>query len=119
MIPITYEQAVRALRAAVAGKPAGYVYSGRINGHCVYRTESGEPSCIVADALVRLGVGVQNFPDPTALVQLSASFLLQSLEEGKVLSVDPRTVGLFAHAQVTQDSGRTWAAAVEYAERNS
>lgn len=120
MLTITYQDALAALRAAVHERGANYVYRP-VDGldQCVYRTEDNQPSCIVGNALVRLGVPVEDLPSPHG-IQKNAKALLGH-GPGKLdvplrgVNATVSAANLFDLVQIEQDGGTTWGKAVELA----
>ncbi len=121
MLTITYQDALAALRAAVAEKGEDYVYEkvGADDGinSCVYKTENNEPSCIVGNALVRLGVPIRSLPSPRGL-QTNAKALLgytayYSRPALRGVRATVFAANLFDSVQVLQDEGMPWGEAVE------
>lgn len=117
MLKITYDMAVAALEAAVEEKGADYVYpeSEKVDGACQYLNEDGSPSCIVGNALMRLGV--TRLPRH-GTGSPSAYSLLVGTGYGPepVALADERTARLFGRAQNEQDVGTPWGEAVRLAK---
>lgn len=109
MIEISYDVALKALKDAVAEKGADYVYPVRDDGdRCVY-TVDGKPSCIVGNALVRIGVPVEKLPREEDF-QYRAAQQVKELGEGVRVADD--AASLFDRAQQWQDGGITWGESV-------
>jgi hypothetical protein len=117
MLEITYDMAVAALEAAVEEKGADYVYpeSEKVEDTCQYLNEDGSPSCIVGNALMRLGV--TRLPRH-GTGSPSAYTLLVATDYGPepVALADERTARLFEWAQHVQDDGTPWGEAVRLAK---
>lgn len=108
---ITYEQAKMALYGAVDQRGADYVYDQRVNDRCVYLTPEGKPSCIVAVALVNLGVPVDHLP-PADNFQPNPYGLLSN-DDNVPLGAELDAISLLNMAQEAQDAGTPWGRAVE------
>lgn len=124
-INITPSVVVEGLQALVDAKGEDFVYSPIVDDDgvgtkCVY-VLNGAPSCIVGHFLANLGVPVERLAvaDTAAYgAGLPAGTLLENLRnEGVVSYVAPRVWEALSEAQYTQDSGRTWGAALGEAKR--
>lgn len=116
-IVIDYESAKALLGEAVAEKGENYVYQypkvltvGGLadTGTCVYLDETGCPSCIVGNALMRAGV-------PTAalrMLDLDNTTAGEGEFEHILGSFDVRLSGsalqLLSHVQIRQDNLKAW-----------
>lgn len=116
MVFITFDMALEALNAVVDEKGGDYVYEGGRMSRTYVAYD--EPSCIVGNALHRLGV-----PIPT-LVEVDRSAIGgEVVSSRKVLDVlessgfilDNDAVMLLATAQVMQDAEIPWGDAVREA----
>lgn len=116
MVLITFDMALEALNAVVDEKGGDYVYEGGRMSRTYVAYD--EPSCIVGNALHRLGV-----PIPT-LVEVDRSAIGgEVVSSRKVLDVlessgfilDNDAVMLLATAQVLQDAEIPWGDAVREA----
>lgn len=121
MLTITYQDALAALRAAVEEKGADYVYEKVGTGavQCVYRTEDNQPSCIVGNVLVRLGVPVEDLPPPTGIQRNAKALLGRSPGQRNAMlrgvAATVSAAALLAVVQWRQDEGESWGEAVELA----
>lgn len=113
---ITFDMALEALNAAVEEKGDDYVYEGE-GTFCAY-VASGEPSCIVGNALHRLGVSIPTLVemDRCAIggAVISSPKVLEVLEDSG-FDLDYEAVMLFSTAQVLQDDEVPWGDAVRAA----
>lgn len=103
-VPITYESFLGALGKAVADRGEDYIY--RNSGVCEYIEEDGSVGCIVGYALTELGYTPENTPLMAHGTGKSATSVLESL------GVDNLVVDAARHAQMLQDSRRSWGAAL-------
>ncbi len=123
---VTLDDALDALRKAVAEKGEDYIY-GSENKHCLYAEfVNGEPTprCIVGYALAYLGVPLSYLAQPS-IQRMSAHRLLRDLlTAGYAFEADASSA--LAGAQRVQDcsfgdnpppSKVGWGAALAYAER--
>lgn len=113
---VTQEAAMDALRDAVAEKGAEYVYpeNEKIGISCSYVWD-GRPSCIVGNALHRLGVSLDILG---RFEMTTAASVLDSLRYRKILVVDTETRQAYDEAQTAQDDGRPWGEALAAAEES-
>jgi len=122
-IVVTYDVLLAALREAVAEKGEDYVYKkrGAAGNRCVYvHEEDGKkvPSCIIGNAMHRLGVPLGN------LHFLGGSEALFNIlvKGGVIADVEPKARDLAMGVQAGQDYGVPWGAAliqaVEMTERS-
>lgn len=113
---ITDTQIISTLREVVAERP-DYVYKapahmeGAISGACFYvHTDggAGKPGCIVGYVLNRLGVPLADLTvwEGTSALEVAAEF-----------GVSDEAARTLNHAQIVQDGGESWSAALESAER--
>lgn len=117
---ITFDMALEALNAAVDEKGSDYVYKG-VGSICTYAAFD-EPSCIVGNALHRLGVSI-----PTLVKMDQCSFGGSVITSPKVLEVledsgfalDDDAVTLLSAAQSLQDDNVPWGVAVRAAREES
>jgi hypothetical protein len=113
---ITYDMALEALNAAVEEKGADYVYEGE-GTFCAY-VASGEPSCIVGNALHRLGVSIPTLVkmDKCAIggSVITSRKVLDVLEDSG-FTLDGDVITLLSTAQTLQDDEVPWGEAVRAA----
>jgi len=116
-VVISYEMALKGLKAAVEVKGSDYRYqpyaSTRSNqGSCRYFDQQQQPSCIVGHVLDSLGVAPFDFDHRLNAVGVA-------MLEGSIIQYDQddreKTGSLLYHAQQYQDSGRPWGHAVDKA----
>lgn len=116
MTVITLDMALEALNAAVEEKGADYVYEGE-GTFCAY-VAFDEPSCIVGNALHRLGVSIPTLVkmDKCAIggAVISSPKVLDVLEDSGFI-LDDEAVMLLSTAQVLQDDDVPWGDAVRAA----
>lgn len=116
MAVITFDMALEALNAVVDEKGDDYVYEGGRMSRTYAAYD--EPSCIVGNALHRLGV-----PIPTLVEMDHCTIGGEAISSRKVLEVlegsgfilDNDAVMLLATAQVLQDAEIPWGDAVRMA----
>jgi hypothetical protein len=119
-LTLTYEETLADLRALVAERGDGYVYTMPDEiGACVYFAPDGSPSCIVGGVLARHGWTANDAYEEGVNEDTGVSTLTEDRGDGPLLSVDDRTRVLLHVAQVKQDADLPWgeavALAVEYA----
>ena len=116
MAVITFDMALEALNAAVEEKGADYVYEGE-GTFCAY-VASDQPSCIVGNALHRLGVSIPTLVEMDHCTvggeAISSRKILEVLE-GSGFILDNDAVMFLATAQVLQDAEIPWGDAVRMA----
>lgn len=112
MPQFTKEQVQEALVAAVAEKPEDYIHQEKIASGCFYTREDGSPSCLVANVLHRLGLGLPPYAHaPTEDEPLGGlntkrfEALSGSLYNG---AFDLETANGLQRVQDAQDAGLTW-----------
>lgn len=112
---VTIEQAAAALCEAVAQRGSDYVYPSRT---CTY-VSLNCPSCLVAEALSRLGVSVEQLQqldnlglDKVMIEQGGEHFgvdaFISELADWGFVNLRPEVLALFAEAQSLQDAHKTW-----------
>lgn len=110
-IHISQDDALRALREVVAEFGEGYVYPTYLG--CRYSDVHGNPLCLVAHGLAKLGV------DNSLLQEgRSAELEIRTLIEKGIITADPIVEYIYFAAQLEQDGGRTWGAALVAAEES-
>lgn len=113
---ITFDMALEALNAVVGEKGDDYVYEGgrMSRTYAVYDA----PSCIVGNALHRLGVSISTLTEMDRRTidgaAISSRKVLEVLE-GSGFILDNDAVMLLATAQVLQDAEIPWGDAVRMA----
>lgn len=116
MTVITFDMALEALNAAVDEKGDDYVYQGE-GTFCAY-VASDEPSCIVGNALHRLGVSIPTLVkmDKCAIggAVITSRKVLEVLEDSG-FTLDDDAVILLSTAQTLQDDEVPWGKAVRVA----
>lgn len=116
-VQVTYEQAVLALKHAVAKMGEDFTYTeDEYVDSCVYFDADRQPSCIVGHVLDELGLA------PLPLHASANACGVPTLVRRGVLAVDrPQTEDLLASAQFGNDKGEPWgqalATAIDYANR--
>ena len=124
-IELTAEKAHELMREAVAEKGEDYVYESPLaSGECAYLTYADPevpqedptgPSCIVGQVLVRVGVpleilrGAEGFRPAKALAELA--------DRGVIVDCPARVVSALNHAQIDQDTGKSWGEALRTFEQ--
>lgn len=117
-VVISYEMALKGLKAAIEVKGADYVYqpfetTTMSQGACRYFDQQAQPSCIVGHVLDSLGVAPFRFEQPMNAVGVAM------LESRGVIAYDQddweKTGKLLYYAQRRQDRGTPWGAAVDEA----
>lgn len=120
MTVITFDMALEALNAAVDEKGDDYVYQGE-GTFCAY-VASDEPSCIVGNALHRLGVSIPTLAkmDKCAIggAVITSRKVLEVLEDSG-FTLDDDAVILLSTAQTLQDDNVPWGVAVRAAREES
>lgn len=120
MTPITFDMALEALNAAVDEKGDDYVYEGE-GTFCAY-VANGEPSCIVGNALHRLGVSIPTLAemDYCAIggAVITSPKVLEVLEY-RGFTLDYDAVMLLSAAQTLQDDQVPWGDAVRVAREEA
>ena len=117
-VQVSYEQAVLALKKAVAEKGENYVYQrlSKANGvgHCVYFNADRSPSCLVGHVLADAGL------EPLEYTSIANSTAISRLETlGVVEFADrdlngrSRTLDLLLATQSRQDCSWPWGEAVK------
>jgi len=113
---ITYDMALEALNAVVDEKGGDYVYEGGRMSRTYVAYD--EPSCIVGNALHRLGVSISTLTEMDRRTidgaAISSRKVLEVLE-GSGFILDNDAVMLLATAQVLQDAEIPWGDAVRMA----
>lgn len=116
MAVITFDMALEALNAAVDEKGSDYVYEGGRTSRTYVAYD--EPSCIVGNALHRLGVSISTLTEMDRRTidgaAISSRKVLEVLE-GSGFILDNGAVMLLATAQVLQDAEIPWGDAVRMA----
>ena len=116
MAVITYDMALEALNAVVDEKGGDYVYEGGRMSRTYVAYD--EPSCIVGNALHRLGVSISTLTEMDRRTidgaAISSRKVLEVLE-GSGFILDNDAVMLLATAQVLQDAEIPWGDAVRMA----
>ena len=116
MAVITFYMALEALNAAVDEKGSDYVYEGGRMSRTYVAYD--EPSCIVGNALHRLGVSISTLTEMDRRTidgaAISSRKVLEVLE-GSGFILDNDAVMLLATAQVMQDAEIPWGDAVREA----
>lgn len=116
MAVITFYMALEALNAAVDEKGSDYVYEGGRMSRTYAAYD--EPSCIVGNALHRLGVSISTLTEMDRRTidgaAISSRKVLDVLE-GSGFILDNDAVMLLATAQVLQDAEIPWGDAVRMA----
>lgn len=116
MAVITFDMALEALNAAVDEKGSDYVYGGGRMSRTYAAYD--EPSCIVGNALHRLGVSISTLTEMDRRTidgaAISSRKVLEVLE-GSGFILDNDAVMLLATAQVLQDAEIPWGDAVRMA----
>lgn len=116
MAVITFDMALEALNAAVDEKGSDYVYEGGRTSRTYVAYD--EPSCIVGNALHRLGVSISTLTEMDRRTidgaAISSRKVLEVLE-GSGFIIDNDAVMLLATAQVLQDAEIPWGDAVRMA----
>lgn len=116
MAVITYDMALEALNAVVDEKGGDYVYEGGRMSRTYAAYD--EPSCIVGNALHRLGVSISTLTEMDRRTidgaAISSRKVLEVLE-GSGFILDNGSVMLLATAQVLQDAEIPWGDAVRMA----
>lgn len=111
---ITKEDAIRALREAVAERGEDYVYQLLDGGACLY-VHNEAPSCGVGLALSKLGVPL------SILKQMDDYGLGSSMDDASPVlhengyALERGAYAAFREFQHTQDSGVKWGAALLFA----
>jgi len=109
MTMTTLEQTLAALEEAVAERGEDYVYDEHDDGgHCVY-VKDGRPSCLVGNALVKLGV--ITVEELVPFETKSANYVTRALNAPVAVQA------ALCRAQAVQDDGEPWGAALEQAKR--
>jgi hypothetical protein len=115
---IAAEKLIQAVREIAAERP-DFVYpaQSRSDGPtCYYTTEDGSPDCIIGHAMARIG---QALPAQRRRDWNECHLLNYSVREGGwpyVLNTTQENLLWLGWVQHYQDSGYTWAAAVESAD---
>lgn len=120
-VTITKEDALRALREAVAEKGAEYVYELENDLDSCKYVKDGEASCLVGNALHRLGVPIE------VLTELDYAYLgntSATIDQTAALDVlmahsvtlSSEAVTALQNAQRSQDRTDTWGKALRAAE---
>lgn len=116
MTVITFDMALEALNAAVDEKGADFVYQGE-GTFCTYAAYD-EPSCIVGNALHRLGVSISTLEKMDHCMiggaVISSPKVLDVLEDSG-FDLDYEAIVLLSTAQVLQDDEVPWGDAVRAA----
>ena len=116
MAVITYDMVLEALNAVVDEKGGDYVYEGGRMSRTYAAYD--EPSCIVGNALHRLGVSISTLTEMDRRTidgaAISSRKVLEVLE-GRGFILDNGAVMLLATAQVLQDAEIPWGDAVREA----
>lgn len=116
MAVITFDMVLEALNAAVDEKGSDYVYEGGRMSRTYVAYD--EPSCIVGNALHRLGVSISTLTEMDRRTidgaAISSRKVLDVLE-GSGFILDNDAVMLLATAQVLQDAEIPWGDAVRMA----
>lgn len=113
--PITAEQALAGLRAAVAERGRDYVDQLAANGACRYVIDGG-PSCIAATALFKVGVPVEELArwEGNSVRAMKADRRVDA--SGRMGFLTEDAVMVLTRAQQHQDVGRTWGEALDVSE---
>lgn len=108
-ITISVPQVIRALELAVdkAGKDFVYVKPDE-NFGCVYVLD-GAPSCLVGNALHRLGVPIEQLKTHNTV---TANTLMEYLSGEGIIETSERATEVLRAAQSIQDQGYPWGAAL-------
>lgn len=114
---ITAEQAITALREVVAGNE-DYVYQPPVGSMCVY-VHDGKPSCLVAQVLSKLGVGIDDLGrlDHKSTDHFDSPVPVTAYRLSDHMPIEDRASGILGYAQSRQDLGETWGEALAAAER--
>ena len=116
MTVIAFDMALEALNAVVDEKGGDYVYEGGRMSRTYVAYD--EPSCIVGNALHRLGVSISTLTEMDRRTidgaAISSRKVLEVLE-GSGFIIDNDAVMLLATAQVLQDAEIPWGDAVRMA----
>lgn len=116
MTVIAFDMALEALNAVVDEKGGDYVYEGGRMSRTYAAYD--EPSCIVGNALHRLGVSISTLTEMDRRTidgaAISSRKVLEVLE-GSGFILDNDAVMLLATAQVLQDAEIPWGDAVRMA----
>ena len=116
MTVIAFDMALEALNAVVDEKGGDYVYEGGRTSRTYVAYD--EPSCIVGNALHRLGVSISTLTEMDRRTidgaAISSRKVLEVLE-GSGFILDNDAVMLLATAQVLQDAEIPWGDAVRMA----
>ena len=119
-VQVSYEQAVLALKKAVAELGEDYVYKRirRANGvaYCVYFNKDSSPSCLVGHVLAEAGLEPLEFEsneNGTAVTRLADIGVIEyaDAQDGR----HSKTEALLNNAQCFQDGGYPWGDSVEEA----
>lgn len=110
---ITVTDALTSLSEVVREYGPEHAYA-RPDGRCTY-TEDEAPSCLVAQALYRLGVPLTTLADFDR--QAFGSIMYVMLPEGLTIDADAREV--FGAAQTVQDGGARWNTALIEAQHKA
>jgi hypothetical protein len=130
MINLTYEDAVKFAREAVAEQGEDFVYDSeyRYRGQCVYakRTVDGNvvPSCLVGVVLAKAGLDMNLMVADSGTrggpyAYGGASAVIALMREAGHIQASPKAVEFLTHAQCEQDAYETWGAAISTAIRIS
>lgn len=111
---ITEADFTAAIEKAVADKGPDYVYEDYAGG-CFYQIDK-EPSCIVGTALVNLGFEADPRWD-NGLHEDDHENTTADVTLPKFFTVPDNVVRAARRAQITQDTGGTWGAALENYKR--
>ena len=119
--PITVDDALAALRAAVEAKGGHYVYPKRpigVHGRaCVYATDDGQPSCLAGYVLAALAPDIlADVADRERTERGFGADIIDNVYPGRFAADVAIILGI---AQRSQDAGNAWAVALADAEREA
>lgn len=108
-IKTTDEQLISAIEAVAAEDPYR-VYQQDDEGRCFYLRD-GAPSCLIGQALHRLGVSLSTLAREDAIQNSAENVIFKTLS-----GVSDRALSFASRVQTRQDLGHTWADAVSIAK---
>lgn len=112
-IELTVENVTAALDRAIEKRGADYVYPERELATCYYVID-GEPSCLVGEVLVDLGVPIEKLGEPMVntsrfgVLVIAGDYLSTAGWDPTLLRVPLNVRRGLSRAQSEQDMGATW-----------